>query len=132
VAQTTGYGVRIVLRYLAFKSYNTMKLELITSVNELDGTCYDEFIPGKWLGKHWNPTSVYIDDDAFGLIAWLFEERVPGFNPYGPTEIMRSRIDHVIKGLNDFSKKGTQYFFHADRFAAELIAQSARFGLKQR
>ena len=85
-------------------SDNTMRIELITAVNALDDTYYFELVPGKWLGNHWNRTSVYIDGDVFGLIAWLFAERVAGFDPYGPTEIARSRIDHLFKGLIDFSK----------------------------
>lgn len=81
-----------------------MQIELITSVDELEGTSYYEFFPVIWNEQLWNITSVYIHDDVFSLIAKVFSNRNPSFAPFGVSQLSGSSISDVVRGLNDFAK----------------------------
>ncbi len=81
-----------------------MRIELITCVEDLEGTWYYEFQPGEFRWEFWSSNSVYLDADVFSLLEPLFWERIPWFAPYGLTTISGSRIGHLAKGLGAFAK----------------------------
>lgn len=59
------------------------------TVDQKHGTCYQEFLKGKYEGKHWNKDSLLLDDDLvddLGLYD-LWIEIIPSHNRWGPTEI---------------------------------------------
>ena len=65
---------------------------------ERDGSCYHEFQRGKWDGSsHWKADSVLIHDDMMretGLDL-LLTECIPGYNPWGPTEVSLAQWEAV-------------------------------------
>ena len=81
-----------------------MRIELITCVEDLEGTWCYEFQPGEFRWEVWNSTSVYLDGDVFSLLEPLFWDRIPWFAPYGLTTISGNRIGHLAKGLGEFAK----------------------------
>ena len=81
-----------------------MRIELITCVEDLEGTWYYEFQPGEFRWEFWSSNSVYLDADVFSLLEPLFRERIPWFAPYGLTTISGSRIGHLAKDLGAFAK----------------------------
>lgn len=57
--------------------------------NELYGTDCHEFFSGKWDGKFWNDSSVYIYDDEYQTtgLKRIIARSVEDFSPYDATEI---------------------------------------------
>jgi hypothetical protein len=45
-----------------------MEFKLIKNKSELKGTCYFEFLPGKYKNKCWNDNSVFISENALCVI----------------------------------------------------------------
>ncbi|MDE7230831.1 MAG: hypothetical protein K2N56_10165 [Oscillospiraceae bacterium] len=77
----------------------------------IKGSCYIEFVQGKWTGEHWNVDSLYLhDDDFFGLEAYTnpFTEVIPNFAHWGVTEVTFDdwkRIVEVSRKLDNETKK---------------------------
>lgn len=78
-----------------------MDIPLIQSKSELRGTCYVEFLPGPFTGKHWSEESVFIgEEEIYWLIAPIFKDRLSAkFNYHGPTEISKSEWISIIADL---------------------------------
>ena len=51
---------------------------LIQSLSELHGTCYFEFLPG----KYWNQNSVFLTEEVFGYLEPVFKRHEPEFDHY--------------------------------------------------
>lgn len=82
-----------------------MRIELITSVDRLDGTPYFEFCPGAYAygGRHWRTESVYLHLYVFDLVADIFVAQIPEFAYFGPTTISGRRIEKLAKALDEFA-----------------------------
>jgi hypothetical protein len=79
------------------------QIELITSVEDLNGTWYFEFYRGEFRGDHWNSDSVYLDADLFDFVERVFHTQMPEFAKYGPTTISGRRIEKLAKALDEFA-----------------------------
>lgn len=91
----------------AVKSFN---IELITDKNELEGTCYFEFAPGRYSKKHWQEGWVYLEEDVMYLLEPVFIKIMPGFDWYSMNEISRYQwflIVDELKKLKESLKKAT-------------------------
>jgi len=59
-----------------------MEYKLISDKNELDGTCYFEFLPGKYKDKCWNDNSVFLTLDIIEIIEDLLEKSNEKYDYY--------------------------------------------------
>ena len=57
-------------------------IEIIRDKSKLDGTGYFELSLGKYRRVHWEDTSLFFDEEVFGLIEPIFERHVPGYDHY--------------------------------------------------
>ncbi len=77
-------------------------LRLIRNTSDLRGTCYFEFLPGKYKKKCWNDESVFLDEETFALIEPIIARHERGFDHYSFVEIQRHTWIGIIielKGL---------------------------------
>ena len=80
-------------------------VRLIRSTTELEGTCYFEFLPGRYDQKCWNEGSVFLSEEAFDLIEPIFLRRVPEFDHYAFVEINRSRWSLIVGDLEVLTER---------------------------
>ena len=79
------------------------RIEIIKDKSELEGTCYIEVSPGKYQGKHWEETSLFFDEEIFGLIEMIFERNVPGYDHYSMNDANSESWTKVISELKELS-----------------------------
>jgi hypothetical protein len=72
---------------------------LLTDVRTLRGTCYFEFLPGRYSNKCWSVDSVFLTEDVFAHIEPTFEKHRPNFGHYSFTDISRSQWSPIISDL---------------------------------
>src|SRR5262245_28844859 len=80
-------------------------IRLIEQKSELRGTCYIEFLPGKYAGRCWNDGSVFLDEEVFGLIEPKIIAQVPEFDHYAFIEIQGEVWNQIIRDLRDLSER---------------------------
>ena len=80
------------------------RIEIITNKSDLEGTCYIELSPGKYQGKHWQDTSLFFDEEVFGLIETIFEKHVPGFSHYSANDVDTDLWSKVISDLEELNE----------------------------
>lgn len=69
---------------------------LIRKTEELDGTCYFEYLPGKYQDKCWNSHSVYLTEDSTAFIEDLFHQISIDYDHYSFTELNTEQIKQFI------------------------------------
>lgn len=79
------------------------RIEIIKDKSELEGTCYIELSLGKYQGKHWEETSLFFDEEIFGLIEMIFERHVPGYDHYSMNDADSESWNKVISELKELS-----------------------------
>ncbi len=55
----------------------------------LEGTAFIELVPGRFDGRHWQPRSIFVKEDAFVVAEGIIARHYEGYNPLGPNEIPR-------------------------------------------
>ncbi|MBB6482285.1 hypothetical protein [Spirochaeta isovalerica] len=65
---------------------------LIRKTEELDGTCYFEFLPGKYQDKCWNSHSVYLTEDSAAFVEDIFHQISNEYDHYSFTELNKEQI----------------------------------------
>ncbi|MDZ4727502.1 MAG: hypothetical protein SH817_15195 [Leptospira sp.] len=66
--------------------------KLLHNISELEGTCYIEFLPGKYTGKCWNESSIYINEETFLIFEDLFKEVLINYDHYSFNEMPASKV----------------------------------------
>ena len=77
----------------------TMEYELITDRVQLEGTCYFEFLPGKYENKCWGEYSAYLTEDSLVLIEELLIQVNPYYDHYSVTEFSSRQINQFTEEL---------------------------------
>ena len=95
-----------------------MEYKLISDKNELDGTCYFEFLPGKYQDKCWNDNSVFLTLDMIEIIEDLLEKSNEKYDYYDFIYFDNEQIN-ILE--NELSKrlieiKNSQYKLDGKRF----------------
>ena len=72
---------------------------LIRRVDELKGTCYIEFVPGRYTGEHWSSTAVFLSEEAFLPLRDVFIRHYRGFDYYGINNIPLRSWEPIIADL---------------------------------
>ncbi len=78
---------------------------MISDLNELEGTCYIEVLPGKYNGKCWNPQSVFFDEEHFGFIEPTIARHCPKQDHYSFTDINSSIWENILTDLESLRDK---------------------------
>ena len=79
-------------------------INIITDKSELEGTCYIELSLGKYQGKHWEETSLFFNEDVFGLIEAIFEKHVAGYDHYHMNDADSGSWAKIIIELKELNK----------------------------
>ncbi|MCP4178318.1 MAG: hypothetical protein GY756_11170 [bacterium] len=74
---------------------------LIKEKKDLNGTCYFEFLPGKYQEKCWNDNSVFLNSKSFNFIEFLLLQICSGFNRYAFTELSKNQVHELIRILDE-------------------------------
>ncbi|WP_237067923.1 hypothetical protein [Microbulbifer guangxiensis] len=74
-------------------------IEIIKDKSSLEGTCYIELSLGKYKGVHWEETSLFFDEEIFGLIEPIFERNVPGYDHYSMNDADFNAWESIISDL---------------------------------
>jgi hypothetical protein len=82
-----------------------IELRLIKDTNHLEGTCYFEFLPGKYRNKCWNQGSVFLSEEAYDLLEACFSENIKGYDHYAFMEADQDAIEKIIHCLNKLEKQ---------------------------
>ena len=75
------------------------EIRIIKDKSKLEGTCYIELSLGKYQGKHWEETSLFFDDEVFGLIEPIFEKYAPNYDHYSMNDIDSNSWNNIISDL---------------------------------
>ncbi|WP_410769437.1 hypothetical protein [Fontibacillus sp. BL9] len=75
-------------------------MKIIRDQEELEGTCYIEVLPGKYLGQCWNENSIFFDEEVFGYLEKSIEELFPGYDHYAFNEINRDTWLAILGKIN--------------------------------
>ena len=76
-----------------------MDIKILRDKNELEGTCYMEVLPGKYDGKCWSDTSIFFDEDVFGLLEPIIERHAKGYDHFSFIEINKNAWLKIISDL---------------------------------
>lgn len=80
-----------------------MLLKLITTVKDLQGSNYYEFLPRKFENKHWNPDSVFIYYEDIQLIDMLLKKHIPDYHPWSFMETDGHQAKALAQALNQYA-----------------------------
>ncbi|GAB6096438.1 hypothetical protein JCM14469_26910 [Desulfatiferula olefinivorans] len=75
------------------------EIKIIKDKAELEGTCYIELSLGKYQGKHWEKTSLFFEEEVFGLIEPIFEKIAPNYDHYNMNDIDSNSWDNILSEL---------------------------------
>jgi len=79
-------------------------IRIIRDKMELEGTCYIELSLGKYQGKHWCQTSLFFEEDIFGLIEPIFEGAISEYDHYGMNNADKYEWDKALFELKELAK----------------------------
>lgn len=76
-------------------------IKIIKCTSDLQGTGYIELSLGRYSGEHWASTSLYFDEEVFGLIEPIFEKHVQGYDHFGMNDAGVNEWDKIISELHE-------------------------------
>ncbi|WP_068505814.1 hypothetical protein [Paenibacillus kribbensis] len=89
-------------------------MKIIRNKEELEGTCYIEILPGRYLGQCWSDTSIFLTEELFGFIEKSVESEHSTYDHYAFNEIQKEtwwsilgRLERVINLLEGQPKMNT-------------------------
>lgn len=81
-------------------------MKIIRRIDELEGSCYIEVLPGKYVGECWNNNSIYFNEEEFAYLETAIEIEYPKYDHYAFNDIDKDswlrilrRFDEIIKLL---------------------------------
>jgi hypothetical protein len=80
-------------------------IRLIRDKAELQGTCYFELLPGEYGGQCWNDGSVFIAEEAFGLVEPIIARHEPRFDHHAFVDIPRPTWERIISDLERLAER---------------------------
>lgn len=78
---------------------------IIRDLKQLNGTCYIELFPGRFLGSHWNSNSIFFKEYHWELLRPIVENHYPDYNPYGFQTINSSTWDFILRDFKALSMR---------------------------
>ena len=89
-------------------------IRLIRDKDELQGTCYFEFLPGEYQDQCWNDGSVFLAEDVFGLIEPIVARHEQRFDHHGFVGIRRPVWQPIIADLQRLAERANHAASVAD------------------
>ncbi|WP_444893315.1 hypothetical protein ACJJIE_01730 [Microbulbifer sp. TRSA001] len=80
------------------------QIQIIKDRSKLEGTCYIELCLGKYKGKHWDESSLFFDEEVFGLIEVIFERNIPNYNHYCMNDADSNSWGKILTELKELSE----------------------------
>lgn len=77
------------------------QIQLIHNKAVLEGTAYFEFLPGQYTDRHWNDTSVFLDEEIFCLIERPFIDLLLDYDHYAFDDITAEQWQPILAGLKE-------------------------------
>jgi hypothetical protein len=103
------------------------RLDVITSLTELEGTCYIELLPGEYEHKCWNDGSVFLTEDAFCFFEKIIQSHEPSYDHYAFTAISREKWEKILPDVLAVAERleyaPTASSAPLDQFCASVAAQ---------
>ncbi len=75
--------------------------KLIYDKEELTGTDYFEFLPGKYHDQCWCDGSVFLDEETFTLLEPAFAMNIRHYDHYAFTEVSKDEWPGVLSALRE-------------------------------
>jgi hypothetical protein len=94
-------------------------IELIKDPNQLQGTCYFEFLPGIYKDKCWNENSVFIDELEIDYISPILAKHIRKYDHYSFMSADKSVWKNIINDLNQM-KESLRTSKSFDEFTSQL------------
>lgn len=107
-----------------------LELTLIRDTKTLEGTCYFEFLPGKFKNKCWNQQSVFLSEDAYELVEECFSRDVDRYDHYAFMEADRETIEKITQCLDVLAAKIENVASLKDLLASMRIGEYQRSELE--
>lgn len=80
-------------------------LRTLKDKSDLEGTAYIELLPGKYAGKCWNKSSLFLDEATFGFFEKIVERSLPEYDHYAFTEVSSARWQLIIVRIKALAKE---------------------------
>ena len=71
--------------------------KLITDKNELESTCYFEFLPGQYKDKCWNDNSVFLSEESIAIFEDILLDIDPSYDHYAFMEWNSDKIKKLLE-----------------------------------
>lgn len=88
-------------------------MNFFISNSERRGTCYHEYLQGKWDGEtFWAEDSLYLHDDVvceLDLYRKLFSKAIPGFDCYRDMEVTLEDWKRMVEAARDSGGKVAEF-----------------------
>ena len=65
----------------------------------LEDTCYFEFLPGRYQGKCWTDSSIFVSEKSIFVFEDLLDQTIEGYDHYTFMEISKDQILKLIAAL---------------------------------
>jgi len=93
------------------------RIEIIRNVSNLESSCYMELSLGKFQGKYWQDSSIFISDEVFVYIENIFRKNVPDYDHYEINDADTAAwimIIYELKALSTALRSATKFEDIAD------------------
>ncbi len=99
-----------------------MFMKYCCTCRDKKGTCYFEFMAGKFKNEHWNDNSIFIHADIFDELKLInvFLEIVPHFEYYYITEVSFDEWSRIVLLANQKGGAVAEAVNELDLWAAEI------------
>jgi hypothetical protein len=104
-----------------------------TDPASLSGTAYFEIVPGPYVQLHWQPGSLFLDEERFGYIEPIIAKHVPDYDHYAMVEVPReawvpiltelSELEEALQSTNEFSKVRSRIGFFFERSEETFLSE---------
>ncbi|MBO1436106.1 hypothetical protein [Meiothermus sp. CFH 77666] len=64
--------------------------------SELESTGYMEIGPGRYTGKHWQDSFIFVWEDAFGMAEGIIAKHLPTYNHFAVNEVPREVGQRIV------------------------------------
>lgn len=71
-------------------------MKIIYNLEELEGSCYIEVLPGKYNGESWNQGSIFFEEEDFGFLETAIKKEFESYDHYAFNVIPKEVWEKII------------------------------------
>lgn len=112
-------------------------MEIIYNLQELEGTCYLEILPGKYMNKCWNKESIFFDEEVFLYFEPIIAKAFDKYDHYSFQAINKDiwseiigyfkDVEEILKNnINDLDKYISPYFKNSTSVFSKKYKENTR------